>query len=389
MKFWKRVLSVLLALCVLLPLWAAAEEEEEDYSLTDEGLAEEETFDPDEFIIDDEGEAEAEIDLDSLERDPDVNPDDLEINPNLPDNVINILLIGIDMREKELDAAASLLHNDVTMICSVNTETGEIKLTSLLRDLYVSIPGYKSKGRLNEAYARGSGKNAENGENKGAELTMRTINHLFEMNISQYVVINFYGLASIIESIGGIDVDLTKGEANAINEYIRQKGRRMTYDEKGSANHEKLEVKTGVQHLDGIQAVMYARLRTGMKTGNGDFARTQRQRHLLELLARQVLQDIDLNKVTTLIRTAYPYVKTNISAGTMLQLAAGVLRGDILNRMSSGEEILGQHRVPMDKQYSYDKNASGGSVITMSETNWKNAIQSIHYFIYDNYYPAK
>ena len=395
MNTMKRLLSILLMLCLLFSCTAFAEDEDDDdYSLFPEDeqedgtlIEEEELSEEDmEFEIGD-GEEAIEEDLDSLERDPDINPDDLEINPNLPDNVINILLIGVDMREKDLDASSGLLHNDVTMVLSVDTSTGSVKLTSILRDLYTDIPGYKSKGRLNEAYSRGSGKSGANGENRGAMLTMRTINHNFDLNVSQYVVINFYGLASIIDAIGGVDVDLIKGEANAINAYLKKNGKRMTYDLKGNENREPLKVETSVQHLDGIQAVMYARLRTKMATG--DFARTARQRHLLELLLKQVVADIDMNKLANLIKVAYPYVKTNISAGTMLNLALGVLQGDILSKLRDGGDLIEQHRVPLDKGYSYGQNESGGSVIIMSSKQWANSVQSIHYFIYGDYYPAK
>lgn len=394
MKICNRLLALVMALCLLLPTLVWAEDDEIEYSLLDEGLIEEE-----EVLLDDEeglddfeiadGEAETiEEDLDTLDREPDIDENDLEINPNLPDNVLNILLIGVDMRDQDISSTSSLLHNDVTMILSVNLDDGSIKLTSILRDLYVPIPGYKDKGRLNVAYARGSGKkNQEN--NRGAALTMRTVNHNFEMNISEYVVINFYGLAAIIDYLGGIDVDLIKGEAYAINEYLRTKGRRMTYDVTGNENREPLKVETSTQHLDGIQAVMYARLRSKMASaGTGDFARTARQRHLLELLLKKVLEDIDINKLGKLIQVAYPYVRTNISASTMLQLALSVLQGDIISRMRSGEEVLSQHRVPLDRGYSYSQ-VNGASVITMSSRQWDNARQSIHYFIYGNYYPAK
>ena len=380
----------------------------EDFDLSDLGITEEVILDDSfwddedededgddsltEFIIGD-GAQELEENLDALERDADVNPDDLELNPNLPSNVINILLIGVDMRDKDINSNSSLLHNDVTMILSINTDDGSIKLTSIARDLYVSIPGYKDKGRINTAYAIGT-KRSDDGINHGAELTMRTVNHLFEMNITQYVVINFYGLASIIDYIGGIDLNLIRGEAYAINAYLKEHAKQMTYDEKGNANREPLVVVSekeheSVQHLDGIQAVMYARLRSNMRSApTGDLARTARQRYLLEQLLAKVLKNINMNNLAELIEVCYPYVKTNISAGTMLSIALGVLQGGVLGKLSSGESLIEQHRIPLDNTYSYE-DVDGASVTVINSGSWNRNVQSVHYFIYGEYFPAK
>ena len=394
MKWVTRLLA--LVMCLMLVLPALAEDDEDFYVLdeiTEDVLLEDEE---EEFFIGDSSEVAAmEEDLDSLERDPDVDPNSLDVNPNLPDNVVNILLIGVDMHENDINSKASLLHNDVTMILSINLDDGSIKLTSIQRDLYCTIPGYRDKGRINVAYARGMGRNAANGENSGAELAMRTVNKNFELNITQYVVINFYGVASIIEEMGGVDVDLTKGEALAINNYLKKNGRRMTYDTKGNADREPLEVRKEmgstekyVLHLDGIQALMYARLRSGMKTGNNDFNRTARQRHLLELLLKQTLPGLDMNRVSSLLKLASPYLRTNLSGSAMLQLVVGVMsQGNLMEKAKNGEEVLQQHRVPLDNGYSYD-NVDGSSVVVMSTSQWKNAVQSIHYFIYNDYYPA-
>ena len=269
-----------------------------------------------------------------------------------------------------MDANAGLQHNDVNMILSINTETGSLKLTSILRDLYVQIPGYKTKSRINNAYARG-----------GGQLAMKTINHNFNLNIQNYVTINFFGLASIIESIGGIDVELTKGEAYAINKYI--KDHPPVYDTKEHSERIPLEVVDGEQHLDGIQAVMYARLRTGMKTGNGDFNRTARQRKLLELLLNKILQDMSLNRLNELITTTLPYVTTNVNGGTIFSLAMSVLSSDIISRARSGEELIEQHRVPMDKTYGY-LDVDGASVLNLSSENWRVNVNAVHAFIYGN-----
>ena len=375
----KRATSLLAALCLLGTTSAyAVEDDDTDWDMsqvitTTEAPAEDETLEEEddmgEFIIDDSTQAAIDALQQDMEVDTSIDPDALDMNTNLPDNVINILLVGIDTRDTSL--TSGLQQGDVQIILSINKDTGSIKLTSLLRDMYVTIPGYKNMNRINVSYARG-----------GGQLAMRTVNKNFEMNIQNYVTINFYGLASIIDAIGGIDIDLTKTEAGAINTYLRKHPPK--YDNTDGSQRVALEKKDGVQHLDGVQAVMYARLR---KIDN-DFGRTARQRHLLELLLEKVMQDMSLDKMMTLIETCVPYVTTNMNPSTMVELGMTVLSSDIISRAKSGEELLEQHRVPMDGCYSY-KDINGASVIYLSTNNMKKNVQSIHEFIYGQYYPAE
>jgi len=283
--------------------------------------------------------------------------------------------VGIDGRTADMDSKNSTQHGDVQIIVSINKQDGSIKLTSVLRDLYVTIPGYKSKNRINVAYSRG-----------GGQLAMRTMNKLLELNIEHYVVINFYGLASIIDELGGIDIELTKQEAAAINAYIKKHPPK--YDNQGKDyKRVPLEKKNGVQHLDGIQAVMYARLRS---TDN-DFKRTERQRHLLELLLGKVLDGgLDMNKLLGLLETCLPYAETNMSAKDMLNLAMGVLKSDILTRLENGEPLLQQNRVPMDETWKYDTTSGGASVVVFrTNKRQRENVEGIHEFIYGEYIPAE
>jgi len=382
MNWMKRLAALLMALCLLGTTVVLAEDEEisiEDVILTEDG---EEVTDPDagddafeaevEAIFDMSISSEQQAALDELEQDTEldtsINPDDLEMNPNLPDNVVNILLIGIDTRDTKMDSG--LQNGDVQLILSIDKNTGSVKLSSLLRDMYVTIPGYKNKNRINVAYGRG-----------GGALAMRTVNHNFEMNIEHYVAINFYGLASIIDAIGGIDVDMTKIEAGAVNTYLRKHPPK--YDNTDGEARVPLERVAGVQHLDGVQAVMYARLREI----DNDFSRTARQRHLLELLLSKIMQDMTLDKLITLMETCMPYVMTNVNASTMASLGMTVLQSGIVSRAQNGEELIEQFRVPMDKAYSY-KDINGASVIYMGTSNFPKNVQALHEFIYGAYYPA-
>lgn len=382
MKGLNRFAALLLALCMLLSCAALAEEntaedEEitiEEVMLTDEGeeipVEPGEDDEEGELVIGEEAQ-EALAELEMGEVDDSINPDDLELNPNLPDNVVNILMIGVDTRSTSLDDG--LQHGDVQIILSVNKDTGDVKLTSLMRDLYVTLPGYKNKNRINVAYAYG-----------GGALAMRTVNRLLDMNIEHYVVINFYGLASIIDAIGGVDIDLTRKEASAINTYLHKHPPK--YDNTDGSARVALEKKDGVQHLDGIQAVMYARVRSI----DNDFERTARQRHLLELLLQKVMQDMSVDKLLSLMDVCLPYVKTNMSAMDMFSLATGVLNSDIIARAQAGESLLTQMRVPMDETWKYYTTEGGSSVIAFRNTKRLNEnVEGVHNFIYGDYYPAE
>ena len=382
----KRILALVMALCMLLPAVVLAEDEElslteivedvvlevEDAEEADETEEAGDTEDEDDgLMISDEAMESIEI-LDA-EIDETVDPDSLDLNENLPDNVVNILLVGVDTRSTDMDEGYQ--HGDVQIICSINKDTGSVKLTSLQRDLYVAIPGYKSKNRINVAYARG-----------GGELAMRTINSVFEMNIEYYVTINFYGLASIIDAIGGVDIELTKAEAKAINTYLKKHPPK--YDNQGD-DYERvnLEAKDGVQHLDGIQAVMYARTRSV----DNDFGRTARQRKLLDLLLQKIMKDnMSIDKLIELMQVCLPYVTTNLNASAMLELGMAVLGSDIITRSQAGESLLEQHRIPMDETWKYDHTEGGASIVVFRTVKRRQEnIEALHNFIYGEYIPAK
>lgn len=378
MKMLKRLMAFVMMLCMLLPMAVWAEEdafadfdaeividEEEAQSTEDEV-----------YIPEEDEELAAAVEILDAEIDESVDPTKLDLNENLPDNVVNILLVGIDGRTADMDNKNSTQHGDVQIIVSINKDEGTIKLTSVLRDLYVTIPGYKSKNRINVAYSRG-----------GGQLAMRTMNNLLELNIQHYVVINFYGLASIIDALGGVDIELTKQEASAINTYINKNLKKGGYDNQGKDyERQALEKKNGVQHLDGIQAVMYARLRSI----DNDFKRSERQRHLLEVLLGQVLEGgLDMNKLLGLLEVCLPYAETNMSAMDMVSLAMGVLQSDILKKLESGEPLLEQSRIPLDETWKYYTTDGGASVVAFrNDKRLEENIESIHTFIYGEYIPA-
>ncbi|MBQ9252748.1 MAG: LCP family protein [Clostridia bacterium] len=391
----KKLLCWLMTLCLILPTIALGEEEEDLIieEVVEEVLLELDLDSDDVYVDEDTGETfylteEEQQKLDALmdeeeeeEDDAGIDPDSLDLNPNLPENVINILLVGVDTRSK--DPQEIIGRGDTQIIVSINKDTGAIKMTSILRDSLVPIPGYKNQTKINNAFQYGCNK-VKKGTTKekvrsGAALAMRTINKNFQMNIENYVAINFNGLASIIDSLGGIDIELTKGEAWYINKYLKEHP--PAYDNKAKGERTPLEVVAGTQHLDGVQAVMYARTRS--LKGENDFNRTDRQRHLLDLLLQKVLAEFDPLDMIDLVGTAADYSDTNMNLQFMVELAFSLL--PTLSSAAGGESLFEQMRVPMDHSYSYTT-ANGSSVIKYNLT--KHA-QAIHEFVYGTYYPAK
>lgn len=309
--------------------------------------------------------------LEDATMDGEVDLSNLEPNEKLPSNVMNILLLGVDNRSVELESGRS----DAVIICSVNLDTGAITLSSIARDTAVVVPGYKNRQRINVAFKFGS---KDGVIAHGAELAMKTVNRNFFTNIERYVVVNIHGLADIIEALGGVDIELTKAEAKAINYELFVK------EPMDKVEREKLLVEDGVQHLDGMEAVTYGRIRN--LSGQNDLNRNGRQRVLLETLLRQVMADgMDIGKFLTLIETALPYGETNLTMDELLTLGMAVLGGETMERVSEGGELVEQFGIPMEKQYGY-KEFGGVSLIYISDARMATTMTAWQEMVYGQSY---
>ena len=218
----KRFFALILALALLLPLFVYAEQAEEEVT-EDVNLDEDYSFDEEGNLLlrdDETGEtyslsAVSDEDIEKLaaqyELDESIDPNELEINENLPDNIVNILLIGLDVRgtkkEKLLTEQGKYSkRSDVLIVLSINLDDGSIKLSSIARNTYVEVPGRKNKTIIANSYGHANYKNGEFVSwTDTPETCIRTVNHNFELNIQYYVAINFSGVAQIIEGLGGYD----------------------------------------------------------------------------------------------------------------------------------------------------------------------------------------
>lgn len=398
----KRLLALLLCFSLMLPVFALGEDEEEDIDFS-ELIEEDVDVDEEGNIItrDSEGEDNdfSDEDMDSLaaafDLDESVDPSELELNTNLPDDVINILLLGLDVKgtkDKKLlkDQDQYAKRADVQMILSINTTDGSIKLTSIARNTLVDVPDRINDTSIANSYGHGIYKNGKyQSWVDTPEMCMRTINRNFEMNIQHYVAINFYGVVSIIEYLGGVDVELTKQEASAINTYLskHKKAISASYDDK-KGKRDPLEKREGVQHLDGLQALMYGRLRSI----DDDFHRTGRTRKLLASLLTPTIQKIN-NKELDLLNLVGESVQYFISdpglnMESIVRIAKAVLKSDAVRNMDLNESLVQEFRIPVDGTFYYDKDSSGASVNKFKKGQKQANTEMLHEFIYGAYYPA-
>ncbi len=227
----------------------------------------------------------------------------IEINDGVEkDGYTTVALFGGDSREGELEAGT---HADTIMIASINNATKEIKIVSVYRDTTMR----QKDGEIlkaNSAYFMG-----------GPQEAINMLNRNLDLDIQDYVTVDFKILAEVIDLLGGIEVDVTATEAEEINKYIYETA---TVAEK-AAN----PVEEGLQTLDGVQAVTYARIR---KNVGGDYARTERQRYVIGKIAEKVKQT-DLATINEIINSAFERVSTSFKLGEAIQLAAGVMEYQI------------------------------------------------------------
>lgn len=400
----KRILSLLLVFTLLLPVFAFAELEEEDLDFEEidlDDIPEESSSASGSIEMTDEMAEELLRNLEAEDANTaDIDVESLYINPNLPDDVINILLLGVDTREDTIGADDHTVKRaDVQLILSFNTKTGELKLTSIPRDTLVTNPATGKLMPITNAYTSFD----ENGVfHDNPQRSIAIINYNFDMNIRYFFSINFYGVIKIVESLGGVDVDLTKAEAYSINVYLSTKtiksgdkvvshGKKIlqTYG-KEFGLPDPLEVQDGVQHLNGLQALIYARLRETIRKKyplGGDWQRTVRTRHLLELLLHKALQ-LSTGDLLNLLVDATAFMYTNMNGSDIYNLFMAAKDSGMLSKGASGEgELFQQFRIPLDGTWSY---SDGDIFISRKNGNFQKNVEALHGFIYGEgkYYPA-
>uniref|UniRef100_UPI0040572150 LCP family protein n=1 Tax=Acetatifactor sp. TaxID=1872090 RepID=UPI0040572150 len=204
------------------------------------------------------------------------------------EGVTNILLIGNDSRENGEDG-----RSDAMILLSISDKTKTIHITSLLRDMYVEIPGYKGN-RLNAAYSFG-----------GAELLMETVEQNLDIEVNRYMLVNFEAFAKLVDAVGGVELELTTEEIEYVNAYLVEYNM-LTERPQGTDNMD--PSVSGLVHLNGPQALAYTRNRY---LGT-DFGRTERQRKVLSAVIDRAPKAL-LTNPKGLIDGLLPNLTTNLT----------------------------------------------------------------------------
>lgn len=293
-------------------------------------------------------------DVAALSEDEMAQVTDLSLNESLSSEWLNVLLLGSD--ERVISESA---RTDSMIICSINSNTGEVKLTSIMRDLAVDfddIGEYSGTYRINAANYFG-----------GEKLAMKTVNECFGLNIQYYVRVNFYGFQQIAQMLGGIDMEITEAEMEQINKLIVDQARdalNQGIDESALPN-QFLE-NYGNVHLDGRQTLAYARIR---KIDN-DYARAERQRKVLSALA-QKLVDMGSAEIMSVGLKAMEYFRTNMTLEQILSVALKVVESDLSNIQS--------FRLPINDSYKQEERKNQDMLY---DCDWSANTSALHAFIY-------
>ena len=202
----------------------------------------------------------------------------------------NIALLGIDSRADDYGLGN---RSDCMMIASINQETNEIKLISVYRDTYVYVMenGTKRLDKITHAYSYG-----------GAPNTLKSLNEAMDLNITEFVTVNFDAVIAAVDSLGGVYIDIDKSEIKYVNDYID-----ATSESSGvKSSH---ITHSGRQKLDGVQAVSYTRVRY---TAGGDYKRTERMRTVVEAMLSKA-KTLNVGQLNSFADTILPKIRTNIS----------------------------------------------------------------------------
>lgn len=269
-------------------------------------------------------------------------------------------LVGLDNRSTKLKSG----NSDTMIIASINNDTKKVKLVSIYRDTYLRI-GEDSEGngqysKANAAYAKG-----------GAEQFLNMLNTNLDLNVTDFVSVDFQAVAEAVELLGGIDVELKEEEVVHLNNYCVETSKVTGMD------YTPLEKKEGTHHLNGVQTVAYARIRY---TAGNDFRRAARQREVIYKIVEKAKKS-DIATLSKILDKVFPNIYTSFTKAEILQMGMSMLSYDIEDQTGFPFDHLYGQRV---------KDAMGGKDVVLPVTLESNVIK-LHEFLYpeDSYTPSE
>ena len=235
-------------------------------------------------------------------------------NPNISNRKVEemegywtIALFGVDSRNNSVGKGNNA---DVIIICNIDQGSGEIKLVSVFRDTYLSVSDNGLYNKINQAYFLG-----------GPEQAVEALNRNLDLQIDDFATFNWKAVVDAVNILGGVDVELSKAEFYYINAYITE-----TVEATGVGSYQLKQA--GLNHLDGVQAVAYARLRK-MDT---DFARTERQREIIDLCF-QKLKKSDFAVVNNVMEAVFPQILSSVTIDDIIPAAKNLTKYAIADTM--------------------------------------------------------
>ena len=290
-----------------------------------------------------------------------INEEELDVNESVTENQVmkgytTIALVGIDSRDDKLK---SDWNSDTMIIASINNDTKKVKLVSVYRDTYLRI-GEDSEGngqydKANAAYKKG-----------GPEQFLSMLNTNLDLNVTDFVSVDFQAVAEAVELLGGIDVELKEEEVVHLNNYCvetsEETGKSYTPVELPDPKPEDEEAIVDTYHLNGVQATSYCRIRY---TASLDMGRTERQRRVIQMIVDKA-KKAGLSTIFDIMDQVFPMVKTSVSKTEILKMIPAMIGYSI-------DETTG---FPNDYKFAQVK----GSVIV--PTTLESNVLKMHQFLY-------
>ena len=264
----------------------------------------------------------------------------------------NIALFGLDTRQ-----AGSLgkgNRSDTIMVASINNDTKDVKIVSIYRDSYLNLANDKYR-KCNEAYSVG-----------GPEQAVAMLNMNLDLKIDHYMSVDFLAVSEVVDLLGGIEIDVDEYEIEHLNNYTVETS-------KVTGKKTQKLTKTGLQTLDGVQATSYCRIRY---TAGDDFKRTERQREVLETIAKKA-KTMSVSQLDEIVKKVFPMCATNMTVDQLLAIAANGL----------SYNIVGTSGFPFD--VVTDSVGSAGSCVV--PVDMEKNVKQLHTYLFDatDYQPSE
>lgn len=278
-----------------------------------------------------------------------LNPDDVVINTDINESYVEEMVRGYT--NLAFFCVDSFHNTDVIMLCSINEDTGEIRVSSVYRDM-VALLEDGTYDKINQGM--------NHGEYEGTS-EMNALNMNLDLSLEEYVMVDWVAVATLINWMGGVDVYVTEAMMQEINSYITDTVENL--DGVIGSHH---LIQAGMQHLDGPQAIAYCRLRHQ----DSDLGRTQRQREVLAQLFAKAKQ-MDMGRLMQMVDGIFPYITTTMNLTDVFAMVGNI-----------GKYYLGEMRGFPYYQQSVENWPSDPDWWPMFATNLENNVTQLHEFLY-------